>query len=108
MSDTTQNEDATPAPTEKTTVDVERLADEIEAAPLGTLGETQEEEDDLVDIIEALVTGDLPPEKADDAIRDWVNRQVDIPFIGEAAENRLLKVVQRTVKSVVVSIIRRF
>lgn len=83
----------------------EQIAEKVEAAEIQTLG-LDGEDSGIGEILSDLLSGDLDPEDADDAIRRWVNEQVDVPFIGEAAESRLLKTVQTVVKSAVVDVLR--
>jgi len=106
MTDQSTSTDATPAETaqDSADVDVSALADEVESATLDAVGD--DEDDGIAGIIEGIIDGEIPPEQADDEIRAWVNDQVNIPFIGEAAESRILQVVQGVVKNAVVSVLR--
>lgn len=85
----------------------EALAKKIEAAQLDTLPKgTPDGIKDPGDIIEGVLAEEIDPEQVDDLVIDWVNSQVDIPFIGEAAEEKLLWTVASVVKSAVTSAIR--
>lgn len=83
----------------------EEIADKVEAAGLATI-DTPEGVRGPGEIAAAILEGEIDPDEVDDAVIKWVNTQVDIPFIGEAAEARLLETVAGVVKSAITSFLR--
>lgn len=85
-----------------------KIADMVESAPLETIS-TDDAPDGINDpgeIIAALLNGEMEPHEVDEEVIGWVNSQVDIPFIGEAAEAKLLHTVASVLKSGIVSVLR--
>lgn len=84
------------------------IAAKVEAADLAPLNaETPEEVEDPGEIIAAVIEGDMSPAEISDAIAEWTAAVIDIPFIGEAAEKRLLGAVIEAVESAVLLVLKR-
>jgi hypothetical protein len=88
--------------------DAAKIADMVEAAPLDTIstGDVPDDVRDPGEIVAALLNGEMDPHEVDDAVIRWVNSQVDIPFIGEASESRLLHTFASVLKSGIVAVLR--
>lgn len=83
----------------------EEIAQKVEAAGLATV-KAPEGIKGPGEIAAAVLEGEISPDEVDDAVIKWVNTQINIPFIGEAAERKLLETVAGAVKSAIVSFLR--
>jgi hypothetical protein len=88
----------------------EDLASDIEGADLETLqtaASEETEEDSFADLLSDILSGDTTAEEVDDRIQALLNDFVDIPYVPEGIEGKLLGFAVDGVRAALLQIAQR-
>lgn len=88
----------------------ESIARRVKAADPEPLNVTPEDPHDPyspLEIAEMLLEGKIPPGKVDELLLRWISENVDIPYVPDTLEDKVLIRVLQALEGIVLSIVRR-